>query len=328
MHQFSLVIATRNRAKALEKLLPELLQLDSDGHELIVVDNGSTDGTRQTAQSFPVNYLYFEGGLAEARHLGSLRASGKYVVYVDDDCLPGDTSILRVLARTFEDESNTGIIGSRIENVGFNGMQKYKGYCRFGPNASLEFEKNPQAADVFASMAITIRRDVYLKIGGFDPAFSRGSEEVDLCMKVKAAGYRLVYQPDAFLYHYQMGSEFRFNPVQNRDYMRLYSFFKFFTPETTRNWLRFLHNELRLFVHDAAQINRQYAQPNFRSTHLNFLNHLLNRFPLLRPLFRWPLMLGAILISPVLRRLFIPYIYWKANRRRQYEAFRYGLSYA
>lgn len=327
MHQFSLVIATRNRAKALEKLLLALLQLDSDGHEIIVVDNGSTDGTRQVAQNSPVNYLYFEGGLAEARHLGSLRASGKYIVYVDDDCLPGEGSILRVLARTFEAESNAGIVGSRIENVGFQGMQKYKGYCRFGPNASLEFAKDPQAADVFASMAITIRKDVYLKIGGFDPAFSRGSEEVDLCMKVKAAGYRLVYQPEAFLYHHQMGSEFRFNPVQNRDFMRLYSFFKFFTPETTRNWRHFLLNEWRLFVHDAAQIKRQYAEPNFQSTHLKFLNQLLSRAPWLRPFFRWPFMLGAILISPVLRRLFIPYIYWKANRRRQYETFRYGISY-
>jgi hypothetical protein len=48
----------------------------------------------------------------------------------------------------------------------------------------------------------------------------------------------------------------------------------------------------------------------------------------LRPLFRWPLMLGAILVSPIFRRLFIPYIYWKANRRREYETFRYGLNYA
>lgn len=328
MQGFSLVITTRNRAEALRELLPKLLELEAPNLEVIVVDNDSADETRQVAGQFPVKYIYFPGGLAEARHLGSMAASGDYVSYVDDDCKPGHPQMLLEIASVFEANPEVGIVGSRIENVGFKGMQQFKGYTRFGRNAMLEFEQNPPAADVFASMAITIRKDVYLKTGGFDPAFSRGCEEVDLCMKVKAAGYRLLYHPGSFFYHYEMGSHFRFNPVHNRDYMRLYSFFKFFPPATRAEWGKFLKNEWMLFLNDAAQIVRQYSLENYRSTHLPFLNRMLDRSSFLRNLLRWPLILGAVCVSPVLRRLFIPYIWWKARRRKEYEQSQFGLIYA
>ena len=328
MRGFSLVITTLNRGAALQDLLPQLFALESRGLEVIIVDNDSSDNTREVVRRFPVKYLYFPGGLAEARHLGSMAASGEYITYVDDDCKPGHPKMLMDIAAAFEADPEAGIIGSRIENVGFKGMQQFKGYTRFGRNAMLEFEQNPQAADVFASMAITIRKDVYLKTGGFDPAFSKGCEEVDLCMKVRAAGYKLVYHPESFFYHYEMGSHFRFNPVHNRDYMRLYSFFKFFPPASFGEWARFLKNEWALFVNDATQVYRQYSLEEYRSTHLPFLNRLLGRSVFLRKLLRWPLMIGAICISPVLRRFFIPAIYRQAARRKQYEKHQFGLSYA
>lgn len=325
---FSIIITTRNRGEALSRLIPQLLDLDHSSLELIVVDNASQDNTRSVVDSFPAKYLYFPGGLAEARHIGSLAASQPLLMYVDDDTVPGAKDLLVEVEKAFLRDPQAGIVGSRIVNVGFKGMQQYKGFTRFGKNATLEFEPNPPSADVFASMAITIRQDVYRKIGGFDPGFSRGCEEVDLCMKVKAANYRLVYQPDAFFNHYEMGSHFRFNPVHNRDFMRLYSFFKFFEPTSFGSWLRFLSNEWQLFLIDAKQIKNQYSQQDFRSTHLPQLNKILERSPLLKKLLRWPFMVGAIIISPILRRLFIPFIYWKARRRKQFEQLQYGLSYA
>lgn len=328
MQGLSLVITTRNRCAALQELLPLLLGLESPGLEVVVVDNDSDDDTLEVARQFPVKYIYFPGGLAEARHIGSMAASGEYITYVDDDCKPGHTKILLDILSAFEQNPEAGIIGSRIENVGFKGMQQFKGYTRFGRNAMLEFEQDPPSADVFASMAITIRKDVYMKIGGFDPAFSKGCEEVDLCMKVKAAGFKLVYHPESFFYHYEMGSHFRFNPIHNRDYMRLYSFFKFFPPSSFGSWMEFLRNEWGLFRNDAVQIVRQYSLQDYKSTHLPFLNRMLNRWRFLRKLLRWPLMAGAICISPLLRRLFIPYIYWAARRRKHFEQLRFGLSYA
>jgi GT2 family glycosyltransferase len=284
MNGFSIVMATRNRAEALSLLIPELLNLDCSSLELILVDNASKDDTRKVASSFPLKYIYFPGGLAEARHIGSIAATHPYLVYVDDDTRPGSKEMLREIEKSFRDSPNAGIVGSRIVNIGFKGMQQYKGFTRFGQNATLEFEPNPPSADVFASMAITIRKDVYLKVGGFDPGFSRGCEEVDLCMKVKAAGYQLVYQPNSFFNHYEMGSHFQFNPIHNRDYMRLYSFFKFFEPRGADSWLQFLRNEWQLFLLDAKQIRNQYSQRDFRSTHLPFLNKTLEKAPILRKL--------------------------------------------
>lgn len=328
MPGFSLVITTRNRGPVLKELLPELFQLNYDDKEVIIVDNASTDETEELLRGMPVRYMYYPGGLAEARHIGSLAAAGDFITYIDDDTRPGHPDILNEVRSAFENNPQAGIIGSRIENVGFKGMQQFKGYTRFGKNAMLEFEQHPPDADVFASMAITIRKDVYRATGGFDPAFSRGCEEVDLCMKVKASGFKLIYHPQSFFYHYEMGSHFRFNPVHNRDYMRLYSFFKFFSPSGLGSWVEFIRNEWKLFLADASQIYRQYAAENYKSTHLPFLNRILGKSRWMRKLFRWPLMLGAIAISPILRRCFIPYIYWKAQQRKQFELSQYGLSYA
>ena len=328
MHSFSLVITTKNRAEALEQLLPALFELEGARMEVILVDNASADHTRAVASKFPVKYIYFPGGLAEARHIGSIAAENELISYVDDDCKPGHAKILEQIGAAFDQHPDAGIIGCRIENVGFTGMQQFKGYTKFGPNAFLEFEPAPANADVFASMTITIPSEVYRKVGGFDPAFSRGCEEVDLCMKVKAAGYKLISISEPFYYHYQMGSHFRFNPVHNRDYMRLYSFFKFFTPQSAGSWIQFLKNEWNLFVADARQIYRQYSEADFQSTHLPFLNRMLRKHRWLRSLLRWPLMMGAIFVSPILRRCFIPLIYWQAQKRKDLERSLYGLVYA
>ncbi|PWT90565.1 MAG: hypothetical protein C5B54_06970, partial [Acidobacteria bacterium] len=169
MSKFSIVITTRNRAEALTTLLPEVLNLQYPNVEVVLVDNASEDHTNRVAGTFPVKYIYFPGGLAEARHIGSMAASGDFLTYVDDDCRPGKPDILRQIEAAFQKNTDAGIVGSRIENVGFKGMQQFKGYTRFGRNALLEFEPDPPSADVFASMAITIRKDVYLKVGGFDP---------------------------------------------------------------------------------------------------------------------------------------------------------------
>ena len=72
---FSIIITTRNRAEPLRGLLSELQQLKYPSVEIVVVDNASEDETRQVAGAFPVKYIYFPGGLAEARHIGSMAAT-------------------------------------------------------------------------------------------------------------------------------------------------------------------------------------------------------------------------------------------------------------
>lgn len=88
----SIIIATHNRSDILKKTLNAMLLLDYPSLEIIVVNDASTDNTRQILSKFSgnVNFVNLEKntGPAAARNIGIKKATGKYIVIMDDDCIP------------------------------------------------------------------------------------------------------------------------------------------------------------------------------------------------------------------------------------------------
>ena len=107
----SVIICTHNRASSLVRTLQAVLEQDfqASDMEVIVVDNASTDDTKETVQSisqnalFPVKYLFEPTlGLSHARNAGLRQALGKIVVFTDDDALPR-TQWIRNLTKAYDD---------------------------------------------------------------------------------------------------------------------------------------------------------------------------------------------------------------------------------
>lgn len=189
----SVVIATKDRARYLERAIDSLVaQVDAPPFELIVVDNGSSDGTRAVAEAarsrLPVTYVHEpEPNRGAARNRGISRASGETVVFVDDDVwLP-----VRFLASHAAAQAHDGprAVSGPIINV--------PGYDVRPRPAPANFSRA-----FFCTCNVSVPRAALEAAGGFDERFRLyGWEDTELGLRLREAGVRRAFAWDAYLYH-------------------------------------------------------------------------------------------------------------------------------
>lgn len=195
----SIVIITYNRKHLLDAVIRSISLSNYRNYEIIIIDDGSTDGTYQSLKemidSKKVRYFYQKNsGVSKARNLGVFNARGEYIAFIDSDivCTEGWLSRLVDVA---VNNTDIGILGAARYNKEYF---KYKDI--------IETQKYPGGSIVPVSKlgmgASLVKREVFEKIGGFDNAFVFGLEDVELCLRANLLGYRVVYVYDAIVYHF------------------------------------------------------------------------------------------------------------------------------
>lgn len=188
------MIATRNRVDELEKTLHACLQQDWAAIEILVVDDGSTDGTyERVRQKFPtVNIVHREKnqGSIAARNDILRRAKGDYIIGLDDDSRFIEHDACRRIVERMETEPDLGIIS--FQAIGPENPERMTEEGRL---------RGEWHCGSFAACGVAIRRAMLEKSGLFPEYFFHAYEEPDLCIRAWDAGYRVLQWNDIVVYH-------------------------------------------------------------------------------------------------------------------------------
>ncbi len=196
----SIVVPAYNAASSLPRCLAALRAQDlpAESFEIIVVDDGSTDDTSEVARAAGVRLIRVpHGGPAAARNAGLRAARGDIVLFTDADCEPVP-HWARSLATAL---SIPGVVGAK----GTYRTHQRELIARF---VQVEYEEryarmaSQSYIDFIDTYSAGYRRDIVLENGGFDPAFREPSvEDQELSFRLAAKGYRLIFVPQAQVYH-------------------------------------------------------------------------------------------------------------------------------
>ncbi|MGH2905078.1 MAG: glycosyltransferase family 2 protein [Solirubrobacteraceae bacterium] len=192
-------------------------------HELVVVDNGSTDGSREMLSDHrDMNLVNLENpGFGAANNVGARLSRGRYLLLVNSDCELQDDA-LRILAQVLAVNPRVGIVGPLLRQP--NGrIQRSAGRA---PNLVTEAlnktmlhrviryytygswnHTDDRGVDWVCGACMMIRREVFENVGGFDERFFMFMEDVDLCKRVRDAGYEVRFTAQAAAVHHGGGSQ-------------------------------------------------------------------------------------------------------------------------
>lgn len=210
----SVIIPTKDRADTLETTLSELFrQRARSPFEIVVADNGSSDGTRErleaAQQSSPVPMVVVSEprpGPAAARNAAVEASSGEILLLLGDDTAPADPNLIdRHIGLHQEASDETfGVLG-RIEWTPRAPVTEFMQWLDSGGPQFHYFELEAGPVDptmYFYSSHLSLTRAIFDRAGGFDRRFKLAAfEDTDLGIRLEEVGFRLMYEPDLKVWH-------------------------------------------------------------------------------------------------------------------------------
>lgn len=216
MMRASVVLCTHNRAGRLDAALRSAVEQDAEGaaFEIIVVDNASTDDTRDVAGRFADRVRYIHEpklGLANARNTGWQNANSRIVAYLDDDAI-AEPGWLGAILRVFERPAPPGCAGGPVRPIWEAARPPWLADELLSALTILDWPGGAHAiTDLdkqwLAGANLAVRREVLERVGGFAPGLDRSgvrllsSGDVFLQRQIAVLGQVVWYEPDIAAQH-------------------------------------------------------------------------------------------------------------------------------
>jgi len=248
MTKLSIIIVSYNTKGILEKCLRSLInniKKYSFQSEIIVVDNGSTDGTIKLIQNLKFKVqnesLKFQIiknnknlGYGRANNQGIKIAQGEYILFLNSDVVVNDVNFKKILDY-FDGDQKVGVMTAKvvltsgeIDPACHRGFPTpWRAFCYFIKLEKI-FGKLPILNKIFGGYHLTYldlnviheidspsgafyltKKIILDKVGAFDEAFFMYGEDLDLSFRIKKAGYRIIYYPKEKVIHHKYQSGFR-----------------------------------------------------------------------------------------------------------------------
>jgi glycosyltransferase involved in cell wall biosynthesis len=174
--------------------------VDRETYEILLVDDGSTDGTRTLADAHPGIHRCSQShaGPAVARNLGIQQARGEIVLFTDADCEPLPDWIEQ-MSTPFQDQEIVGAKGAYFTRQ----SELVARFVQVEYEEKYDWMAREQYIDFIDTYAAGYRRNVLLEHGGFDPVFPSASvEDQELSFRLARQGYKMVFVSKARVYHW------------------------------------------------------------------------------------------------------------------------------
>jgi glycosyltransferase involved in cell wall biosynthesis len=204
--RYSVVIPAFNAEKTLVACLRSLEQQKPavTPWEIIVVDDGSTDGTAQIVKTFrSVRYFHqVNQGPAQARNFGVEQARGEIILFIDSDCEACPNWLIEMV-RPFRDPEIVGVKGAYW-------TRQTHWVARF---VQREYEikyakmKRDRYIDFIDTYSAAFRKTAFQRVGGYDTVFRTASvEDQELSFRLAESGCKMIFNPEARVYHRHVSS--------------------------------------------------------------------------------------------------------------------------
>ncbi len=204
MDKVSIIVPSYNRKELLGTCLNSIKNQDYPDKEIIVVDDGSTDGTSSYIKDlFPHVKITRNNrplGPAYAKNLGIVNSSGRYIYFLDSDSELIYKDTISAMVRTMESNEKIGSLGGIVELDAAGAVTRVCGrkvaYDGRSYTISLENRKSAFPGEIMAECDFVetcncfTRRDIVLTAGGFDPYYIYMGEDKELGMRIRKAGYK------------------------------------------------------------------------------------------------------------------------------------------
>lgn len=210
----SIITLTYNQLKYTKEFVESVIK-NTTNYELIIVDNNSTDGTREYLKKMEdendkiiVILNSKNEGFPKAVNQGILAASAANIVVANNDIVVTEGWLDKMIDAS-ETNSNIGIVGpisNSVSGVQLDKKADYKSIDEMHKYANLVSEENKGQIEEFPRVAFLctlIKKEVIEKIGGLDERFTPGNfEDDDFCLRAQKVGYKTIIAKDVFIHHY------------------------------------------------------------------------------------------------------------------------------
>lgn len=213
----SIIIVTYNNKKTIKSCIDSVLKY-TPGCEIIVVDNASKDNTVKLVKRYKQKVMVVKSntnlGFSKGNNLGVRYTTCEYLVFLNPDTEVEEKEAFTKMKDVLEKNKNFGLIGPRF--VYPDGSSQYT--VRNMPTISAAFKQyilkvkgaydfyDPNCVDLcevesVVGACMIIKKDIFLKVGGFDEKYFLYYEDLDLCRKIRENGLKIGYLPSVNIKH-------------------------------------------------------------------------------------------------------------------------------
>lgn len=240
-HDVSVVIPTWNRKDDLKRTLKSVFSQSFKPKEVIVVDNGSKDGSVEMVKKQFKKVILIENslnrGTSFAKNQGIKKATGYYVLFCDSDIEMVHKNVIKNMIGLMDSHPKIGALGGEAYKTE-NGVETKKKdvtiNCETSTIIMPKKEYHLEECGYVATCNCMMRRDLLLKLRGFDSAIIYAGEDKELGIKVAKQGLKNIIDSSCLVYHYISQSTkhrnfYGFNKNRIRIVIKNYGFFRIIT---------------------------------------------------------------------------------------------------